>query len=807
MQTEEPIIKDLVLLGGGHAHAVALLKFASNPIAGLRITLINRGALTPYSGMLPGLIAGHYQYAESHIDLLRLCKTLGVRFIQAEATGLDLETQSVSLKGRPNIHYDLLSINIGSTPKGDVEGSAAFSLPVKPIDSFYARWQALLSELQDDAKVEGLALGNGVLEKGSLGSESIDSKSTDSKNLANKNIEIGIVGSGAAGVEIVLAMQYRYEQLGAKNKQNKKLPKVNWHLVSRTDSVLDQHNSSVKSHFIRVLEKRQVKVHFKFEVSRVEDECVFDRSGRSISLDHIIWCTEASAADWITQSGLSISSQGFIQVNEFLQSVSHSNVFAAGDVADIERVSRPKAGVFAVRQGMPLAENLRRKLLDKKLKPFHPQKSFLSLITIGDKTSVLSKGQFKLSGPWVWKWKNYVDRKFMDRFNVDLPNFSMSAGAGAVDSLVASSQVFLDHPIDERCGGCGAKVSGDVLKGGLETLRKESKSINRVNWHKADDAALVKLPPDRTLVQSIDHFRSFIDDPYLFARVTLNHALSDLYAMLAEPHSAQVMLTLPYADDTVSLREFNQVMFGIADGLDESGCELLGGHTAEGKEFALGMSVNGLLYSNGPTLKAAAASGDKLILTKPIGMGVLLAALMKGRLQGQYYDQVLSELLKNNRAICELIRKYPIKAVTDITGFGLLGHLSEMMVASNLSANLNLNKIAVIEGALDLSKEGVKSSLMHSNYQSYKKYLLAPSEEVLKHPVFPLLFDPQTNGGLLVSVPAAQAEPFHLDLKAIGVEASFIGEFLSADQKQMVSETSSGDVSGEHMKNIVRLVV
>jgi len=380
-----PIVKDLVLIGGGHSHVTVLKKFGMKPVPGVRLTLICKDIMTPYSGMLPGLIAGHYTFEETHIDLGPLARFAGARFYHDVATGLDLVDRRVICRSRPPVVYDVVSIDTGSVPMStDVPGAEQYAVPVKPIDKFVAHWEKLRAR---------------VLAR-------------------SERTRIGVVGGGAGGVEVVLAIQYRLQtELSAAGRG---VDHLEYHLFTDTDDILPTHNEAVRVKFRRVLNERGVLVRTGHRVIRVEPESVQCENGVRQELNEILWVTWAGAAGWVAKTGLDVEERGFIRVNDFLQSTSHPSVFAAGDVASMINHPRPKAGVFAVRQGPPLSENLRRALLDQPLKRFKPQTQFLSLVSTGNQYAVASRSGWALEGSSVWRWKNWIDQRFMNKYR-DLP--------------------------------------------------------------------------------------------------------------------------------------------------------------------------------------------------------------------------------------------------------------------------------------------------------------------------------------------------------------------------------------------------
>ncbi len=747
-----PIKQDLVLIGGGHSHVLALKMLAMYPLPGIRITLISNTCLTPYSGMLPGLIAGHYAYEDVHIDLSRLCRALGVRFIEDAVTSLDLENQQIHCVNHPDFHYDVLSIDIGSSPDmSSTPGAKEYTQGVKPVDGFLAYWERIQARV-------------------------LDAKQRD------QALNIALVGAGASGVEVSLAMQHALKK---KLKAAQKDVQITFHIVSATSDILPSHNQKVRKRYRKVLAKRGVSVHLDFRVSRLEQGLLFDESDsanvKQLSADEVIWAISASAPAWPRSAGLQCSDAGFIQVNECLQSVSHANVFAAGDIADVLDHPRPKAGVFAVRQGKPLAENLVRALKGSPLKAFTPQTRFLSLVSTGDKYAVASRGNWALSGKWVWRWKNAIDQKFMHSLN-DLGKYELSKGS--------SNQLQEEH-LAMRCGGCGAKVGQPILQRVISQLPVVHSSHINVSLSSPDDAAVFSVPENKVLVQSVDAFRRFIDDDYLFGQIAASHALGDIFAMGASPHSAQAIVTLPFASEEKVEQQLLHLMLGASKVFETANMPIIGGHTAEGSELSLGFVVNGVAEPEKLLTKGGLQTGDVLILTKPLGTGALFAADMRGQAKGSWVKSAIESMLHSNQQASEVLFTQGAKACTDVTGFGLAGHLMEMLQASNCRATLDINALPLLDGVIEVMQKGFFSSLHEQNKQIEQKmtaYIVVAGIEGSKG-VRPqgsyfnflkeLLFDPQTAGGLLAGIPANNVEACLHELKTLGYkDACVIGDIL-----------------------------
>ncbi|MBK7546744.1 MAG: selenide, water dikinase SelD [Rhodoferax sp.] len=746
---DQPILRDIVLVGGGHSHVGVLKSFGMKPIAGVRLTLICTDVHTPYSGMLPGYVAGHYGYDDVHIDLSRLAVFAGARLYRDEVIGLDRINNKVLCRNRPPVPYDVLSINIGSTPRlADVAGAAEHVVAVKPIRRFNDRWLALLDRVQQHP-----------------------GKTT-----------IAVVGAGAGGVELLLAMQYRLRnELRALGRNPDELV---FHLFTDTKDILPTHNPGVQRLFDRVLNDRKVVVHRLAAVNQVMAGRLQTVSGEVIDADEVVWVTRAGGAAWLQDTGLALDADGFIQVSDTLQTVTDPNIFAAGDVASMVNFSLEKAGVFAVRQGPPLTANLRRVVQGAALASYHPQRSWLALISTGDQHAVASRGWLGFAGDWVWTWKDWIDRRFMLRFQ-DLP--SMNAGGTSApppmqDAVKLSQDESLQavSAIAMRCGGCGAKVGATVLSRALGNLHPVDRDDVVIGLKDPDDAAVVRVPPGKAIVHSVDFFRSFIDDPYVFGKVAANHALGDIWAMGAEAQSATAIATVPPGLESKVEDVLFQMMSGALEVLNEANCALVGGHTGEGRELALGFAVNGLIDDNSARImrKNGMQPGDVLILTKPIGTGALFAAHARLAAKGRWIDAALQSMVVSNRLGAKCLSEYGATACTDLTGFGLLGHLLEMTRPSGVDAELSLSALPLLEGVVECVAAGIVSSLQSANVRLRRA--LRNQEAMVTHPRYPLIFDPQTAGGLLASVPVDQADACVAALRKLGyASTTAIGRILA----------------------------
>lgn len=366
---------DIVLVGGGHAHVHVLTAFGRAREPGVRVTLIARELATLYSGMLPGVVAGLYAREEAHIDLARLAAMTGTHLIHAEAIGIDRAGKRVLLAGGEAMTYDVLTIDVGITPEfGGIAGAAEHAIAVKPIGSFLDKLDALYARCREPDGPRRIA----------------------------------VIGGGAGGTELLLSLRTR---LMAEN------PGAVFAFALATDGeILGSHNTRVRAAFRRVFAERGIALHEHRKAQAVTPQGITLSDGETIAADAVLVTTAAAPPPWLAATGLALDEGGFLAVSATLQSLNDADVFAAGDCAGLVESPRPKAGVFAVRAGPPLAANLRRRVRGEALKAWHPQKDHLALISTGERYAVASRGAFKIEGRWVWRLKDWVDRRWMARY-------------------------------------------------------------------------------------------------------------------------------------------------------------------------------------------------------------------------------------------------------------------------------------------------------------------------------------------------------------------------------------------------------
>lgn len=699
--------RDLVLVGGGHTHALVLRKWGMRPLPGVRLTLINPGPTAPYSGMLPGFVAGHYDRAALDIDLVQLAQFAGARLILGAAEHIDLHRRAVHVAGRPPIAFDACALDIGITSDmPTLPGFQDFAVPAKPLGRFASAW-------------EGYLAGQGPA-------------------------DVAVIGGGVAGAELALAMAHALRARG-------RPAQVTLIEAAKALSAL-RHASRVR--VLAALQAQGVTLLENAPVAAVTRDHVTLVDGRAIAASFVTGAAGARPYGWLRASGL-VLEDGFVSVNSRLIA-SDPTVFAVGDCAHLAHDPRPKAGVYAVRQAPVLFNNLRAMLSGGAQRRYRAQKDYLKLVSLGGKQALGERFGFAFGGAAVWRLKDRIDQSFMQQFR-DLP--VMAQPELPVIHAAGMRAAMGDKPL---CGGCGAKVGRIGLRDALVDMTPPARAD--IVPVPGDDAAIL-LTGGAQQVLSADHLSAVISDPVVMARIAAVHALGDIWAMGAAPQAATASVILPRLSERLQQRSLSEIMTTAQQVMAEAGADIVGGHSTLGDTLTIGFAITGLC-ERPPVTLAGGQPGDVLILTKPLGSGVIMAALMAGVAPGAVVAGALDQMVQPQGQAAQILAPLA-HAMTDVTGFGLAGHLANICEASGCSATLDMAGVPMMAGAVALADAGQRSSLFAQNRA------LAP--EVPTGGAADLLFDPQTAGGLLAAIPADQVEATLGALAAHGYRAASIG--------------------------------
>jgi selenide,water dikinase len=361
----------LLLVGGGHAHLAVLSLFARHPREDVEITLVSAEENAFYSGMVPGVVAGHYRADEAQIPLAPLAARAAARFVHGEVTALSLEGRRVILRSGTALPFDILSLDIGSTPSPLPDAGNGVVVPVKPVGPFLAHWEKTLQR----AKAGG-------------------------------PLRLAIVGGGLGGIELALAAAYRLKAADISATID---------LLTREDTPGAGIDEAARSLLNGALGRHGVRVHTGFAAVRAVEDHVEAADGRRVAADAVWLATDACAAVWPSRAGLAVDARGFVRVDETLRSLSHPSVLAAGDAAAFDARPLPKSGVVAVRQGKRLADNLWAALGGEPLGEYRPQRRWLALVGEGGESAVALRGRWAARGRWAWSLKRAIDTRFVRR--------------------------------------------------------------------------------------------------------------------------------------------------------------------------------------------------------------------------------------------------------------------------------------------------------------------------------------------------------------------------------------------------------
>jgi selenide, water dikinase len=682
MLSSRPIETDIVLLGAGHAHLEVLRRFAIRPEPGVRLTLIAREPETPFFGMLPGLIRSEYTHHEAHIDLAPLAALAKARLIIAEAASFDPNASTVTIAGRPDIPFDLLSLDVGGVPP--VPNDAG--IPVKPSGRFLDHLHRLESELPEGAR-------------------------------------IAVVGGGPSGVELALALAARFA--GA----------LRLVLISATADPIAPAPAAARRAVREALVDAGVELICGVTATTLDAGRLLLSDGSYIEVETALWTTGIEGPALLAASGLSCDRSGCVRVTRSLRSISHRHVFAAGDCATLDGDPRPKSGAWAERAGPPLADNLRRAATGRALRRWQPGPDSILLLGLGHGRAVAWRSGIALQGRKIWWLKDRLDRRWVRKYTemrmepdpdaLPPPSAALAPRATAIADLLATPE----------------------------------------------DAAVLKPPLGKLLVQSLDHVQSFLGDPFVLGQIAAAHALSHAYAMAAQPWTALAFASLTPASPDKMQADLAAMLQGATEILNEAGCALIGGQSAEAAEPALGFAVTALADSGKTLRKSGLQPGDHLLLTKPLGTGIALAGHRRGNARAAWLLATIASMRTTNAEAARIALTHRPRAGTHVAGLGLAGHLHEMLEASGVAAVLRQQAIPALPGAKALAAHGVETQQAAEN----RKFLGDAREAAL-------LVDPQTSGGLLLGFPPTRAAACLQALRDNGINAALIGEVEPATE-------------------------
>ena len=710
---ENHLIKQLVLIGGGHANVQILKKLCMNRIKGLHTILISEHFEATYSGMTPGYIHRDFSIEEISIDLQRLCFNAGATFIKDKVIKLETNNKKVVLQNFPSINYDLLSINTGSisNTKGIKIEKLSKCFFAKPISS-------LVKNLSQIDQI-----------------------------ISNKKNRISIIGGGVASYELAFSLLRRYEN--------------NLDIAIFGKNILKEKNLNerTKKNLKKISSDLGIKEYLGEVVSITETHLVLN-NGEKFDSDLNILSSGANIETWLSESNLNKDKNGFIDVDNNLLSTSDKNIFVTGDACTVEDNFRPKSGVMAVRQGQVLKENVFSKLTGMPLINFKAQKNWLYLIGTHKNKALLNYFFLSFHGQWCWKLKEWIDRGFINKFK-----FTYNANM--------SFRYFeLEKPKDIKmyCQGCGSKVSKNTL---INFLYEENSQSD------LPDSSIINTNSS-SLLQSIDHIKLFTSlNPFDFGIISYLHSQNDILSSGGSVKTISVSQALPFSDGIIESFFMEYFMKGIKSEAIKDGSIIASGHSYQSKEPGITITMNGS-YEKQIT-KSQAQENELIYLSKPLGTGYLLAAYFNNSelLSSFDFQKLMTWMKKGNKKISEISKSFKSKITTDISGFGLASHLSDICKSSGLSAEIKLNEEILINKNIEILNK-FKSTGFENNYLSSANEISISDNNKLQN----ILYDPQTNGPLLISIEKEDQIKFEKEFQSIiGFSPILLGQFKKFKKK------------------------
>ena len=708
----------LVLVGGGHAHVQVLRSLVMRPQPDVEVTLIVDDPVAVYSGMVPGLVAGQYSPHDVAIDLVPLARRAGAAVVLEPADRVDAHRREVCFSSeRPAVPFEVCSLNIGSTvAHTELPGVRPLAVPTRPIQDLNQRLDAHLQACQKDV------------------------------------VDVVVVGAGAAGVELAFAVEAR---LSGEDRA---------HRVTLVSARAPRVGGGIRGlrRVRNALSERNIQLREGNAVVAVHPDSVDLEDGACLPADLVLWSTGAAAHSLGRRSGLPTDAQGFVQTMSTLEVVDHPGIFASGDCAVLaDGPAVPRAGVYAVRAGPILVHNLLVARERQQHIPYRPQKTYLALLNTCDGGAIGTKGSWVWEGRWLGRLKHWIDSQFVQKFQV-------LDASGVPSPRFERGMPPMDPELEMECGGCAAKLADEPLRAALAALPPPPGDPDVVAGVDAADDVAILRHGDGLLLQTVDAFPTFTSDPWLVGRVAAINALNDVYAKGATPRFALAIVEVPRAHGATVL---GQALAGLRYELDRSAVSLVGGHTTIGEQLKVGLSVTGSPPTDGviwPT--RGAVPGDVLLLTRPLGSGVLLHADMAGRARGPWVQAVHRHLTRSNQPAIHGLRGHPIHAATDVTGFGLARHLKTMLQDDRCEGVLRLSSLPLLPGVATLLRAGERSSFHEQNRMDETMWAVAP--DLRRDPLTEVVFDPQTAGGLLLAIPPESAETALQKIRCAGFESA-----------------------------------
>ena len=543
--------------------------------------------------------------------------------------------------------------------------------------------------------------------------------------VSKENCCVSIIGSGIAAYEISFSLKQRY------------LDKVKINIIGDKHLSEKNINKQTKRKLNQIARNMDIEL-IEGKVKQIKSDYLVLSNNENIKSNLNLLSTGADISPWITKTELLKSESGFVAVNKYLQSVNFKNIFVTGDIADIEGFRRSKSGVMAVRQGQILKKNIFLKIQNKSMVKFKAQKNWLYLIGTYHNKAILNYHSISIHSIWGWYLKVLIDKNFIKKFS--FPNKKI------MNKKLIGTKNILENMY---CQGCGSKASKNSL---VNYLSKENEN------QLLSDASTIEHSSTK-IIQSIDHIKLFSSmNPYDFGIISYLHSKNDILSAGGLIKSLSVSIGIPFADDRVESFFLEYFMEGIKSESIKDKAIIASGHTYQTHEPGITLNMNGQfdLQSH----KDMAQENDLIYLSKPLGTGYLLAAyyLNSPLVLSQDIQKLYNFLKIDNQFAYEAARNNECKTMTDISGFGLASHLGDICYSSNLSARINLSSQILLNDKISILKN-FESTGYYNNYKSNSQNIYIKNSNNLEK----ILYDPQTNGPMLMAINPINKEKFESD--------------------------------------------
>ena len=651
-----------------------------------------------------------------------------------------IRNKKLTLENGVEIDYDLLSLNLGSYISLPQTISSDIAISISPLTEFFKSLEQLISEIIQESKIYQLI----------------------------------IVGAEIKAVEIALAIQHRI--LKELNKNIKALETFQIAVFTNENRIVSQLNSRVSNVFSAFLKKKGITVFTNRRVTNVGKSDLIYNNKDVFKADKVLFCTQAVSYAWLKKSNLKSDKEGFICVNDYLQSISFANIFVVGDMASIENKKNSKGESYATKQGITLYNNIKNYLEGKKLKKYTPQKSYFSYVSTGGKQAVLLWKNWSLKGSLIWYLKTIKDKNFLKKYRKK--HFIENEKTNWEVSFFKKKETFVFHSLKKLA--TARELSPVLLEQSVEKLSRHFSNANFIFPDKKFSTTSYYRVGQKKQLQSIHFLNECLPDSYLFGKLVANHCISSIYAERAKPLNAFSIVSLKKAADPIVKNSFEKMLLGAGDFFSEHQVKIMGGHSLQEKEEnGLGFSVTGIAATD---RKVQIEHGQLLVLTKALGTGSLLLALQQNKIKGSWYENLLQHFLLSNKTVAEILNKTRYSFCSYIAGQGFLDSIFHSLPPA-YHLEINADNVPFLDGVQELNASATDVSFSENRMLYFEN-----TSKKCSNAQYNSFFEPQTCGGFAIILKSKNATNLVNQLRAAGYhQAAIVGKIKSASiQKKKI---------------------